>query len=337
MKKILLLFLSLYFTTAFTQTALSAGDFMFVGINSDPSGTPTADEFAVVFLNPITTGTEIYFTDMGYTGNAAPYFQQNANNGCTSGTGAVSDGMVKWTATEDVSAGTQLVIRVRITGVSGTTSNIGTVTVIVNPQGQNYGMSFSSGGEAIHAFQGTINGSNQVTSANILGSIMYDGDDDNNGNVWEASVTTCQFSSSDSQDPGTGFEVEFFNHFDNGFFSGSIDFSQPIADIQAAILDMNNWTRSSSNSANYPLPVPSLSVENFDLLENKIKLHPNPASNLIIVKNIEVEKAIVYDTLGRQVAKTFNNELNIENYKPGLYLMTIETSTGIITKRFVKK
>ncbi|MEZ5017089.1 MAG: hypothetical protein R2800_08540 [Flavipsychrobacter sp.] len=133
------------------QTTLSAGDIMFVGVNSDETGSPAADEFVVLFLEPVTSGTVIYFTDMGYTGNSAPYFQQNPNNGCAAGTGAVSDGMIKWTASGAVTAGTQLVIRVN--PASGSISaSTGSLSIEVQTSSVGQGMNFSAAGEAIHAF-----------------------------------------------------------------------------------------------------------------------------------------------------------------------------------------
>ncbi len=229
--------------TVWSQTTLSPGDIMFIGINSDAIGSPSADEFDVLFLEPVVSGTVIYFTDFGYTGNSAPYFQQNPNNGCASGTGAVSDGIIKWTATSAVSAGTQLVIRVNVTSGSISAST-GSLSIIVETSTAGDGMSLSSAGEAVHAFQGTINSSDQVTSATMIASIDYDA-------LWTGTVTICQFSSTVSENPNTGYEVEFATHNDNGYYSGSK--SGDKATLQAAILNQGNWTPASNYGYNLPI------------------------------------------------------------------------------------
>lgn len=242
---VLLVCLGIFSSNA--QTTLSAGDIMFVGVNSDDAGSPAADEFVVLFLEPVSSGTVIYFTDMGYTGNSAPYFQQNPNNGCAASTGAVSDGMISWTATSAVSAGTQLVIRVK-PATGSISASTGSLSIEVQSSIVGAGMDLSAAGEAIHAFQGTLNGSNQVTSATMLASLDFDA-------VWTGTVTTCEFTSTRSEDPGTGYEVEFSSHDDNGYYNGSLTGSKSA--LQSAILNSSNWTKSSSTTYTFPIVPPS--------------------------------------------------------------------------------
>ncbi len=232
--------------TVWSQTTLSPGDIMFIGINSDATGSPTADEIDVLFLEPVVSGTVIYFTDFGYTGNAAPYFQQNPNSGCSPGNGAPSDGLIKWQATSNLAAGTQLVIRVAVASNGVPSANYGSVSIIAETNTINQGMSLTSAGEVVHAFQGTVNGSGQVTTATLLTSLHY-----NNGG-WNTTLTTCHFSSTDSNDPGTGFEVEYGAEWDNGNYAGPL--SGDKATLQAAILDVStNWTRSNTTSSILPI------------------------------------------------------------------------------------
>lgn len=324
MKTKLLIFSLFSFSIAMAQTSLSAGDIMFIGVNSDPAGSPTADEFAVLFLEPVTTGTEIYFTDMGYTGNTAPYFQQNVNNGCAGGTGAASDGIIKWTATSAVSAGSQLVIRTNITGVNGPTCNIGSVTSIVETQNSGTTISLSSAGEAIHAFQGTINGSNQVTNATMLTSLDYDA-------IWTSILGTCEFTSTKSENPSTGFEIQFASHNDNGYYTGLLTGDK--ATLQAAILNSSNWTSSSTVTYTFPLSNP-LSTTKF-LNSNEIKMYPNPSSGMVFIDN-NVKKITIYDFLGKQMLETNENSFNIQSYLSGIYIVKIESEKGTSVKKLLK-
>lgn len=330
MRKLLFVIFILSVSILKAQTILTPGDIMFIGLNSDPVGSPKADEFNVLILEPIASGTVIYFTDMGYTGNSAPFFQQNENNGCDSGTGSTSDGIIKWTATDAVPTGTQLVIRVRITGVNGPTANIGTVTTIVETTTSGTSMSLSAAGEVVHAFQGAINGSNHVTEATMLASIHY------NNTGWNSNVNTCQFSSTISENPNTGYDVFYVDEFDNGFYSGSM--SGDKASLQAAILDVsNNWTRTDDNSG-YTFPITgNFTLNNIDFEENDgIKIFPNPTSGLVYINN-DVKKMTLYNSLGKQLIITTKNKLDIQSYKSGLYILKIETKKGISFKKIIKQ
>ncbi|MEZ5017088.1 MAG: T9SS type A sorting domain-containing protein [Flavipsychrobacter sp.] len=69
--------------------------------------------------------------------------------------------------------------------------------------------------------------------------------------LWTGTVTTCQFSSTVSEDPGTGYEVEFSSHDDNGYYSGTQ--SGDKATLQAAILNSSNWTKNSLTGYTFPI------------------------------------------------------------------------------------
>ncbi len=294
--------LIIYFIFAniyFSQTTLSPGDVMFIGINADANsqnGSPDDEEFLFLLLVDVTTGTEIYFTDMGYTGNSAPFFQQNVNNGCGAGTGAVSDGLIKWEATSAVSKGTQILLRVKNT----LTTNVGSVTSIVETATVGRAMDLSTSGETIHALQGTLNGSNQFTSVTMISSMRI-------RTSWDATVSTCEFNSLNSEDPGTGFEFEWnsSNPNDNGYYSGST--SGDKATLQAAILNPSNWTFHNTTvydlpiSGSFPVPV---ELTSFTALLNNdtVELRWETATE---VNNygFEVERAIK------------NEELEINNWE----------------------
>ncbi|MBS1773984.1 MAG: T9SS type A sorting domain-containing protein [Bacteroidetes bacterium] len=248
MKYFLLLATLLFFThLTDAQTTLSPGDIMFIGLNSDPTGASGADEVDVLFLEPVTSGTVIYFTDFGYIGNSFPFFQQSTNNGCSSGTGQSADGIIKWTATSAVSAGTQLVIGVNLSA-TGMTSNIGSLSLVAEcPTVTGSGMALTATGEVVHAFQGTINGSNQPSSITMLASINYQSVSTPN---W-TSVTQCATSQNISADPGTGYEVEYTTHFDDGYYSGTMSGTK--ASLQAAILNNSNWTMNDATGYTFPI------------------------------------------------------------------------------------
>jgi hypothetical protein len=72
-----------------------------------------------------------------------------------------------------------------------------------------------------------------------------------------------------------------------------------------------------------------------------LTLYPNPFSTHIIVGGVkEGDRARLYDAVGNQVRswvlKSERNELNTESIDPGIYLLQIDTGSGMIVKRMVK-
>ena len=76
-------------------------------------------------------------------------------------------------------------------------------------------------------------------------------------------------------------------------------------------------------------------------VNSSVSIHPNPANNIIRVTTNQatVNNVKVYDILGKTIlnAKLKNNELDISNFKSGVYVLKIETDKGVSTKRIIKK
>ncbi|MBO0934042.1 T9SS type A sorting domain-containing protein [Fibrella aquatilis] len=128
---------------AWAQTTLAPGDVVFVAFNisddrglgpTNPVGPTTVpitpgsiqdDQFQFMLLKKVTANTKIYFTDYGW--KTAGGFQPSwlagpQNNG--SGTGSADDGIISWTTSTSLAAGTV----VRITCKYNLSASIGTVT-----------------------------------------------------------------------------------------------------------------------------------------------------------------------------------------------------------------
>ncbi len=73
----------------------------------------------------------------------------------------------------------------------------------------------------------------------------------------------------------------------------------------------------------------------------QISLFPNPASdkvNIQLPAGVEIESVVVYDVLGKGTAtRVIDNQINVSQLAEGVYLVTINTSLGTITKQIVKK
>ena len=64
---------------------------------------------------------------------------------------------------------------------------------------------------------------------------------------------------------------------------------------------------------------------------------PNPTDGIVKIICAEVNKIELYNILGQMVQETQENILDLYDQKAGLYLIKIETPSGIITKQIIKK
>jgi hypothetical protein len=127
MKNIITLIVSfLVFNLGYGQTTLAAGEIAITGFNSD-----TPDQFAFVLLTDITTTTEIKFTDNG---------QQTINYNVT------DEGIITWTATTNLTCGTEIIIE--DTGGNTYSATFGTATET------GLGFALATLGDQILAYQG---------------------------------------------------------------------------------------------------------------------------------------------------------------------------------------
>ena len=83
-----------------------------------------------------------------------------------------------------------------------------------------------------------------------------------------------------------------------------------------------------------------LSLQNFEDLENTIRIFPNPTSNLINIETnnlFALKEIIIYNTLGVNLNLKFTDGLiDLTSLNPGVYFLTIKTLKGTITKKVVK-
>lgn len=85
----------------------------------------------------------------------------------------------------------------------------------------------------------------------------------------------------------------------------------------------------------------TLSNNNFSF-NNKVKIFPNPSSNILFIDNIEkqIQKIEIFDLQGRMI-KTINEnsdkyQIDISNLLSTTYLIKLSTETGSETVRFIK-
>ncbi len=84
----------------------------------------------------------------------------------------------------------------------------------------------------------------------------------------------------------------------------------------------------------------TLAIDN--AIASQVSLYPNPVNNVLnitVPSSIQIEGATMYDILGKgtQVEVSANNTINTSSLASGVYLLTINTNEGNITKKVVKQ
>jgi len=245
-------------TSSASQAAISTGSIVFIGANSDE-----AEHFAFVVASAISPGEVINFTDSSYGDPSATTRFRWSEHLSTSPT----PGPLVWTSPgSTVPVGTVIVYddtdnRFEFTSgaVAGTVSGLES--------------DFSTGGENIFAYQGTI------TFNDIIGS--YDGDTTGvsvygGGFLWGQASGNWQTTGSGATDnsylpssltDGTS-AMAIATTLDNARYNGARSFDS-VALMLAAINDNTNWTGSDTVVAN-----PSDFGTNFTII-------PEPTSALL--------------------------------------------------------
>ncbi|MCB9425867.1 MAG: T9SS type A sorting domain-containing protein [Flavobacteriales bacterium] len=77
----------------------------------------------------------------------------------------------------------------------------------------------------------------------------------------------------------------------------------------------------------------SLSTNNtiFNEEEDNVRLFPNPARDIVTIKNKNLKSISIYDMQGKQVLSTTNNSFIVKNLASGVYLVNIENTNGSFT------
>jgi Immunoglobulin I-set domain len=235
------------------QTTLAAGDIAFVGWNSYDDGTNGAtndDQIAFVLLRDITANTVIFFTDFGWTNQS----QFQTANPCGASTGAVSDGIIRWTATQNMSCGTLVWLKTKYLSTAPLAST-GTVAAIYKTAGSTTPaqyVSISSSNDQVFAFQSSsVNGTTGViTNPTLVAAFTSQV-------AWDSNLDPCAFSSSQSMLPAAlanaslvipAVSMTDLNARDNARFN-CFNTITSASGMRAAMTSSTNWTYNQTSSA----------------------------------------------------------------------------------------
>ncbi|TXF79100.1 T9SS type A sorting domain-containing protein [Chryseobacterium sp.] len=83
----------------------------------------------------------------------------------------------------------------------------------------------------------------------------------------------------------------------------------------------------------------SLAVNDIASNDANISVYPNPTSDILNIRSKEkVNSVSVYDIAGRKIdVKLKDNTVNVKSLQSGTYIITVETSKGKISEKFIKK
>jgi hypothetical protein len=315
-----------FLTPTKAQTVLTAGDIAVVLINATDNIVNTVsndDNISFVLLKAVTTNTAISFTDFGWRTDAQAF--QTANP-CGASTGAVTDGIVTWTATSNLPYGTVVHMNVR----NNLSVNIGSITATQASYNSTiapplYYVSMSSAaGESVIAYQGSAASPTLITAIRMNSS-------------WSTSVLNCDFSPSVCSQPsaltGVGNSFIWGQVIGNGRLKPSITLTGNQATDLAAIYNVSNWDFSASAYSTSTV----LNVEDF--VKNEVVIYPNPTTKLLQISGDINLKYSISNTLG-QIIKTGtveNKIITIDELKAGMYIIELSDDKKSISKKFIKE
>ena len=204
--KKLILFISFIGITffGFGQTTLTAGDIVITGFNSD-----NPDEFTFVLLTDVLATTQIKFTDNGWQ---------------TSGGFRPGEGVLIWTATTDISCGTEITI---YDNNNPFVASIGTITDHNN-------FAFAANGDQILAYQGADASPTFIYAIHFASAIGW-------SDATTPQTTALPIGLSD------GANAVYVGNFDNGNYNCAV--TTDSASILASVSTSTQWNGNNTRIA----------------------------------------------------------------------------------------
>jgi len=217
MKKITyLLIMLLAINFSYGQTTLAEGDIAITGVNAD-----NPDQFSFVLLTDVLTGTIINFTDGGW--NISGGFR-----GYNPSNGRISEGVVVWTSTTDLSCGTEIII-------TDTGSNTHSATSGLATEVADTGFNLASAGDELIVYQGS------ASSPTFLYAVHYA-----NANGWTDATDTN--NSAIPSGLTNGINAIDLGNNDNSNYLCTVTSNQALILDAVANVNATNWYQTNSNT-----------------------------------------------------------------------------------------
>ncbi|PXY41744.1 hypothetical protein DMB65_07315 [Flavobacterium cheongpyeongense] len=110
-------------------------------------------------------------------------------------------------------------------------------------------------------------------------------------------------------------------------------------DVDDVSYSNTNWPTSKDITATYSLSCSTLGIK--ETAFDKIAVYPNPVKGELHIDNSTLEKASVYDTLGKLITTTKfanglnNNTINLAGLQNGIYYIYLENEGATIVKKII--
>jgi len=90
----------------------------------------------------------------------------------------------------------------------------------------------------------------------------------------------------------------------------------------------------------YDLGTGTATLDNNEISSEVINIYPNPVADYVSIKGENITTISIYNSIGTLV-ETFNSNSNLtkiqlSNYSEGIYIIKVNTSTGVVTKTITK-
>jgi aminopeptidase N len=82
-----------------------------------------------------------------------------------------------------------------------------------------------------------------------------------------------------------------------------------------------------------------LNTDNLAFASEKLELFPNPVHDFLTIKttnNLTILASTIYTLLGKKVLETKNTQLNLSQLKAGIYIIKVNTDSGILHQKIIK-
>ncbi len=129
--------------------------------------------------------------------------------------------------------------------------------------------------------------------------------------------------------------------------SDAVAWEATTANINGLPLAFNNdntageWSISPATELVYSFAGDCESLSIVDNLQSLVSIYPNPSSDILNVKvpsSVQINEVALFDLLGRNTGAVYaNGSVDISSLSKGVYMLTINTTGGSITKKVVKK
>ena len=85
--------------------------------------------------------------------------------------------------------------------------------------------------------------------------------------------------------------------------------------------------------------IPNELLSNQENSKSEIQIIPNPATDFIHIKTTkrDIEKVFVFDLAGKLIMTEYKKDINVSHLPSANYIISIKTSDGIQSFKFIKK